>query len=101
MTLPVLGTAEGVTQEEATPSALALGIALQLTNILRDVGEDARRGRIYLPLEDLRRFGITEEEIIAASTTTGQLFHEERYRALMEYEIERCERFYCRAEDGV
>jgi hypothetical protein len=44
--------------------ALALGIALQLTNILRDVGEDARRGRIYLPKDELARFGISEEQVV-------------------------------------
>ena len=51
MVLPILGTAEGVSEEDAKFPALSLGIALQLTNILRDVGEDAVRGRIYLPLE--------------------------------------------------
>ena len=61
MTLPVMGTSPGYTFDEATPPAVALGIALQITNILRDVGEDYRdRGRIYLPLEDMARFGVTE-----------------------------------------
>lgn len=46
--------------------AIHLGHALQLTNILRDVGEDARQGRIYLPLEDLTRFGVSENEILTA-----------------------------------
>eukprot|EP00597_Dinobryon_sp_UTEXLB2267_P011377 CAMPEP_0170130522 /NCGR_PEP_ID=MMETSP0020_2-20130122/22650_1 /TAXON_ID=98059 /ORGANISM="Dinobryon sp., Strain UTEXLB2267" /LENGTH=156 /DNA_ID=CAMNT_0010365317 /DNA_START=154 /DNA_END=620 /DNA_ORIENTATION=- len=49
MTLPVLGTAPGYTMEQAAEPAIALGIGLQLTNILRDVGEDLERGRIYLP----------------------------------------------------
>jgi phytoene/squalene synthetase len=48
----------------AQEPALSLGIALQLTNILRDVGEDAVRGRIYLPREDLVRFGVPEEHIL-------------------------------------
>ena len=48
--------------------AIHLGHALQLTNILRDVGEDARQGRIYLPLEDLARFGVSENEILAAKS---------------------------------
>ena len=56
-----------------TPSALPLaekcGIAFQLTNILRDIREDAGRGRIYLPAEDLRRFGVTEEDCARASAT--------------------------------
>jgi phytoene synthase len=50
---------------DPTPEAIALGIANQLTNILRDVGEDARRGRIYLPLEDLALFNYTEADLMA------------------------------------
>ena len=42
-----------------------LGIALQLTNIIRDLGEDARRGRIYIPLDELKKLGVSEEEIIS------------------------------------
>ena len=53
----VMGTAEGYTEEEAKGPAIALGIGLQITNILRDVGEDAVRGRIYLPKEDMDRYG--------------------------------------------
>lgn len=124
MTLPVMGTAEGYSEEEAKPPAIALGIALQITNILRDVGEDAVsqveeeeeevlamrvvlrarmclkgfepllfylstsmlkhsitlqlstsstllilvfeqvRGRIYLPIEDMAKFGVTEQQIL-------------------------------------
>ena len=52
-----MGTAEGYTEEEAKGPAIALGIGLQITNILRDVGEDAVRGRIYLPKEDMDRYG--------------------------------------------
>lgn len=51
--------------------AVHLGHALQLTNILRDIGEDARQGRIYLPLEDLARFGVAEEEILGLRPGTG------------------------------
>ena len=47
--------------------AIDLGIALQLTNILRDVAEDARRGRIYLPAEELRAFGVSEDELRSAA----------------------------------
>ena len=59
-----------------------LGIAFQLTNILRDVGEDARRGRIYLPQEDLARFGVTERQIAAGDTGGG-------WRALIDFEVKR------------
>lgn len=68
--------------------AINLGYALQLTNILRDVGQDARdTGRIYLPLEDLRRFGVTEEEILAGRSS-------ERFLALMDFEAARAEEYY-------
>lgn len=71
--------------------AIALGYALQLTNIIRDVAEDARNGRIYLPLEDLRKFQVTEEEILRGEYTSG-------FEALMEFQYERAHAFYEKAE---
>ena len=59
-----------------------LGHALQITNILRDVGEDAAAGRIYLPLEDLRRFGVTEEDLLRGKPSPG-------FRKLMQFEAGR------------
>ena len=82
MVLPVLGTSTTHTLEEAIPPGLSLGIAFQITNILRDVGEDALRGRIYLPREDMSKFGVTEEQIIK-----GVL--DENYKNLMKFEIQR------------
>jgi phytoene synthase len=67
-----------------------LGLAFQLTNIIRDVGEDARKGRIYLPLEDLQRFGVSVGDIIAAR-------HSERFVALMAFQAERARDCYRRA----
>ncbi|MBM3391014.1 MAG: presqualene diphosphate synthase HpnD [Betaproteobacteria bacterium] len=64
-----------------------LGLAFQLTNIIRDVGEDAQRGRIYLPQDELARFGVTEADILAGR-------HGEAFRALMDFQIERAERCY-------
>jgi phytoene synthase len=64
-----------------------LGIAFQLTNILRDVREDAARGRVYLPLEDLAHFDVTEREILASVYTSG-------FRRLMEFEAGRARSFY-------
>ena len=61
MCLGIFGSKDARTREYA----VNLGIALQMTNILRDVGADATYGRIYLPLEDLRRFGLREEDILA------------------------------------
>ncbi len=74
--------------------AIALGIANQLTNILRDVGEDARRGRIYIPLEDLERFNYTEDDLM-----NGII--DERWRTLMTFQIDRARSFYTQAEYGV
>ena len=77
-----------------TQEAIALGIANQLTNILRDVGEDARRGRIYLPLEDLARFNYTEEDLF-----NGVI--DQRWRELMRFQIKRARQFYAQAQKGI
>ncbi len=74
--------------------AIALGIANQLTNILRDVGEDARRGRIYLPLEDLAKFNYTEQDLFKGVI-------DDRWRALMQFQIQRTREFYVKAEKGI
>ncbi len=70
--------------------ARALGIAFQLTNIVRDVGEDARKGRIYLPMEDLRRFGLTAADLLQARG--GDAFRE-----LITFQTRRAESYYERA----
>jgi phytoene synthase len=70
--------------------ARTLGIAFQLTNIIRDVGEDARKDRIYLPLEDLRRFGVTANDILRARST-------ESFRMLMEFQARRAGAYFERA----
>lgn len=74
--------------------AIALGIANQLTNILRDVGEDARRGRIYLPLQELAMFDYTEKDLM-----NGVI--DDRWRALMKFQIQRARKFFTQAECGV
>lgn len=76
------------------PEAIALGIANQLTNILRDVGEDARRGRIYLPLEDLARFNYTEEDLMNGVV-------DDRWRELMKFQIRRARQFFAQSEVGI
>jgi 15-cis-phytoene synthase len=73
--------------ESAYVPAEACGVAFQLTNVLRDVKEDAERGRIYLPQEDLRRFGVTEEDLL------GGVF-DDRFHALMKFEAERAREYY-------
>ena len=77
-----------------TSEAIALGIANQLTNILRDVGEDARRGRIYLPLEDLAKFNYTEQDLFKGVV-------DERWRALMQFQIQRTREVFANAEKGI
>lgn len=83
-------------QELYTPIAeeIALGIAKQLTNILRDVGEDARRGRIYIPLEDLARFNYTEKDLFKGVV-------DDRWRCLMQFQINRAREFYSKAQRGI
>lgn len=84
----------GFSGREALPYAIKLGVALQLTNILRDVAEDWRMGRLYLPQEDLQRFGVSEAAI-AAGRNDG------RWRALMRFEIERARRLYAESMPGI
>ena len=67
-----------------------LGMAFQLTNIIRDVGEDARRGRIYLPLDELKKAKVTEEDILQSRETP-------QMKELIEYQIERAESYYDKA----
>ncbi len=67
-----------------------LGIAFQLTNIIRDVGEDARKNRVYLPIEDLQRFGVPAADILQARETPA-------FRALMQFEAERARGYYASA----
>jgi phytoene synthase len=70
--------------------AHALGLAFQLTNIIRDVGEDARRGRIYLPRDELHGFGVTESDILNSH-------HTEAFVALMQFQAQRAHEHYERA----
>ncbi len=89
ISMQIVGYAEG-----AADYAVKLGVALQLTNILRDVGEDAQRGRVYLPQEDLAYFGLTDADILAGR-------RDERFRALMRFEIERAYSFYEQSWPGI
>jgi phytoene synthase len=84
MITPVAGYRAG---SRALEHAKTLGTAMQLTNILRDVGEDLRRGRVYLPEEDQRRFGVSEADLTAERV-------DGRFRALMQFEIDRAQRLY-------
>lgn len=96
MSVPVMGIApeSKASTESVYNAALALGIANQLTNILRDVGEDARRGRIYLPQDELARAGLSEEDIFRGKVT-------DKWRAFMKEQIKRARKFFDEAEKGV
>ena len=82
---PVLGGSS----VEALAAMRLMGIAFQLTNILRDIGEDLRRGRVYLPVDDLRRFGVTE------------IRQGSGFRELIKYEIARTRSLYRQARSGL
>jgi phytoene synthase len=68
-----------------------LGLAMQLTNIIRDVGDDARRGRIYLPLSELQQFGVKAHELLKREAPWG---YSERFQALMRFQAERAHAAY-------
>lgn len=79
--------------------AVDLGVALQLTNILRDVPEDLRRGRVYIPQEDLRRHGCSEEDLARESAGGG--VRAPKVKALLRQQAERAREYYRKAADGL
>jgi phytoene synthase len=87
----------GYRQPAVLEYARDLGVALQLTNILRDVGVDYVRGRFYLPAEDLTRFGCTEDDIRNEVAQAGQGVRSERVRALLDHQAARAKIFFSRA----
>ncbi|KAF2564131.1 hypothetical protein F2Q70_00014422 [Brassica cretica] len=96
MSVPVMGIdpKSKATTESVYNAALALGIANQLTNILRDVGEDARRGRVYLPQDELAQAGLSDEDIFAGKVT-------DKWRNFMKMQLKRARMFFDEAEKGV
>ena len=77
----------GVTRPETLAYAERLGLAFQLTNIIRDVGEDARKGRIYLPMNELQQFGVTAADLLNAR-------HNDNFEKLMAFQAERAQKTY-------
>ena len=77
----------GVTNPKTLEYAEKLGLAFQLTNIIRDVGEDARKGRIYLPVNELQQFGVTAADLLNAR-------HSDKFEALMRFQVERAKKVY-------
>lgn len=90
MSMHIIGFAD----ESALPFAIKLGVALQLTNILRDIGEDWRAGRVYLPTEEMMAYGLTEADL-----ERGQV--DERWRAFLGFQIARNRRLYAEARPGI
>jgi len=79
---------------DPSESAIALGIANQLTNILRDVGEDRHRGRIYLPQEDIEKFNYSEEKLLKGEIN-------KQWKALMKFQLTRARDWFKKSEDGI
>ncbi|WP_162924638.1 phytoene/squalene synthase family protein [Rubrobacter indicoceani] len=84
----------GARDERARPHAEALGTAMQLTNFLRDIGEDWKRGRIYIPQQDMKRFGYAETDLKAGTV-------DDRFRELIRFESERARSLYAVADAGM
>jgi phytoene synthase len=87
----------GYRDPRAKKYAVELGVALQLTNILRDVPEDLARGRVYIPQEDLRRFGCTEADLHAESSNRGAGVRSSAVKAVLRHQAERAREYYARA----
>ncbi len=84
----------GYADQRALEYAEAMGIGMQLTNILRDVKEDAEMGRIYLPQEDLRKFNVSEKQILANEFDAN-------FAELMKFQVARAREFYAKGEQGI
>ncbi|MCB0101245.1 MAG: phytoene/squalene synthase family protein [Anaerolineales bacterium] len=84
----------GFKDKDAVPYAIKLGVALQMTNILRDVGEDFRNGRLYLPREELVTYGIREEDIAEGRVT-------DNWRQFMRFQIDRTRQLYAESWQGI
>ncbi|GAB5409139.1 MAG: phytoene/squalene synthase family protein [Balneolaceae bacterium] len=84
----------GYQDENALKYAIDLGIAMQLTNILRDIGEDLERDRIYLPVDELKEFGVTEEKLFKKELS-------DRFIKLMKFQVSRARDYYKKADTGI
>ena len=91
---PAYTSAPWSSKPDTSQAAIALGIANQLTNILRDVGEDRGRGRIYLPQEDLHRFNYSEKDLLAGTLN-------DNWKELMAFQLNRAREWFSISEDGI
>ncbi len=90
----VIGFNRPEDRDRALPYAIDLGIAMQLTNILRDIDEDLQRGRIYLPLADMRRFEVSVEDLETRQNTG-------KFKQLMQFQAERAQSYYEKGNAGI
>lgn len=89
LSMQIIGSQPG-----AEPYAIKLGVALQLTNILRDVGEDAQHNRIYLPQDELAAYGLTDADVLSGNNNA-------QWQRLMRFQIQRARQFYQEAWPGI
>ncbi len=90
----ILGVRPGRSLDQVLAHADSLSVAMQLSNFWRDIGQDWGIGRVYIPLEDLERFGLTELDLALKR-------HSPRFERLLDYQIERAERYYEHARSGI
>ena len=88
----------GCTDPGSRQYAIDLGVALQLTNILRDVPGDLSRRRVYLPQQDLARFGVSEADLAAETAAAGQGVRSAKVKALLAFQAQRARQYYARAD---
>ena len=95
MCCAVFGVADDLGSRAASvvASGRTLGVAMQLTNVLRDVGEDAERGRCYLPADELQRFGLTREQVLVGNVSRD----EDSWKALLAFQVARARALYRQA----
>ncbi len=91
----------GYSDPRSRQYAVDLGVALQLTNILRDVPEDLRRGRVYIPQEDLRRHGCSEEDLARESAGAGDGVRSPKVKALLRHQAQRARNYYRKAAESL
>ena len=91
---PMYNSNQSKQAPDTSEAAIALGVANQLTNILRDVGEDRGRGRIYIPQEDLEKFGYSEDDLMAGVVN-------KEWKNLMQFQLERARLWFKKSEEGV
>ncbi len=91
----------GYETEQSKEYSILLGLAFQLTNILRDIKTDIVRGRVYIPEEDLKRFGFSRKEFLALSDSSRSREVDAKFINLMNFEIDRAEDFYKKAQENL